>query len=88
MIQVNLSNIHQFISLPYEAALAPRLHIAHKHLQNQDGVGCDFTGWVHLPENYDREEFVRIQGRRSGSRATLRRWWSLASAGPIWAPGA
>ena len=61
MIQVNLSNIHQFIPLPYEAALAPRLHIAHRHLQQQNGVGSDFTGWVHLPERYDREEFARIR---------------------------
>jgi len=61
MIQVNLSNVYPFISLPYEAALAPRLRIAGKHLQNGDGVGGEYTGWVHLPENYDREEFARIQ---------------------------
>ena len=61
MIQVNLSNVRPFIALPYEAALAPRIHIAHKHLQNRDGVGSDFTGWVRLPEDYDREEFARIQ---------------------------
>lgn len=61
MIQVNLSNVHPFISLPYEAALAPRLRIVGKHLQNQDGVGGEYTGWVRLPENYDREEFARIK---------------------------
>ena len=61
MIQVNLANIRPFIGLPYEAALSPRLHIAHKHLQQGDGAGSDFTGWVHLPEQYDREEFARIK---------------------------
>jgi glucose-6-phosphate isomerase len=61
MIQVNLSSVYPFIPLPYEAALAPRLRIAARHLQNGDGVGGEYTGWVHLPENYDREEFARIK---------------------------
>ena len=29
MIQVDLQNIRSFIPLPYEAALSPRLRIAH-----------------------------------------------------------
>ncbi|MBE6989871.1 MAG: glucose-6-phosphate isomerase [Ruminococcaceae bacterium] len=61
MIQVNLSNIQRFLPLPYEAALAPRLRIAHRHLQQQNGMGGEFTGWVHLPQRYDREEFARIK---------------------------
>ena len=61
MIRVDLSNIQPFLSLPYEAALAPRLKIAHNHLQKGDGLGGEFTGWVHLPAQYDKEEFARIQ---------------------------
>ena len=30
-------------------------------LVNGTGAGNDFTGWVDLPENYDRAEFARIQ---------------------------
>ncbi len=60
MIQVDLSHMRRFIPLPYEAALAPRLRIAHNHLQKGDGAGSDFTGWVKLPQDYDREEFDRI----------------------------
>ena len=60
MLQVDLTHIQNFLSLPYEAALSPRLRIAHEHLQNSDGVGGEFTGWVKLPENYDRAEFARI----------------------------
>ena len=55
MIRVDLSSCNSFIPLPYEAALAPRLRIAHDHLQKGDGAGSDFTGWVRLPENYDRD---------------------------------
>ena len=61
MIQVQLSGIRSFLPLPYEAALSPRLRLAHRHLLRHDGVGGDFTGWVELPGNYDREEFARIK---------------------------
>ena len=61
MIQVDLQNVRSFIPLPYEAALSPRLRIAHDHLQNGDGAGGEFTGWVRLPEDYDKAEFARIK---------------------------
>ncbi|MBO4854360.1 MAG: glucose-6-phosphate isomerase [Oscillospiraceae bacterium] len=61
MMQVQLSNVRSFLPLPYEAALAPRLRHAHRHLRRHDGAGSDFTGWVELPRDYDREEFARIK---------------------------
>ena len=61
MIHVDLSNMQRFIPLPYEAALSPRLGIAHSRLQQGKGPGGEFTGWVHLPRDYDRAEFARIK---------------------------
>ena len=61
MIQMDLSHIRQFIPLPYEEARAAQLRLAHSHLQHGDGAGGEFTGWVQLPRQYDREEFARIQ---------------------------
>ena len=61
MIKVDLTNIQSFLRLPYEAALSPRLKIAHSHLQLGDGTGGAFTGWVHLPRDYDRAEYDRIK---------------------------
>ncbi len=61
MIQVDLTNMKRFISLPYEAALAPRMLLAQKRLVNGTGEGGAFTGWVRLPESYDREEFGKVQ---------------------------
>ena len=69
MIQIDLSHIRQFIPLPYEAALAPRLRIAHDHLQKGDGAGSAFTGWVRLPENYDKAEFARIKAAAARIKA-------------------
>ncbi|WP_025027340.1 glucose-6-phosphate isomerase [Caldalkalibacillus mannanilyticus] len=34
---------------------------AHEMLHNKTGPGSDYLGWVDLPQNYDREEFARIQ---------------------------
>ena len=61
MIQVDLQNVRNFIPLPYEAALSPRLRIAHDRLQTGSGAGGEFTGWVRLPEDYDKAEFARIK---------------------------
>ena len=44
MIKVDLTNIQNFLRLPYEAALSPRLRIAHTRLQQGDGLGGEFTG--------------------------------------------
>ena len=75
MIQIDLSKLQQFVSVPYEMELAPRLHIVHGHLQKGNGAGGEFTGWVHLPESYDRAEFARIeqaaQKIRSDSQALV-----------------
>lgn len=42
-------------------ALKPFIETCHNLLHNKEGFGCDYTGWVELPEMYDREEFVRIK---------------------------
>ena len=61
MVNVKLFHMKKFIPMPYEEALAPRLQIAQEKLQNATGAGSDFVGWVHLPVEYDKEEFARIQ---------------------------
>ncbi len=34
---------------------------AHEALHGKTGAGSDFTGWVDLPVDYDKEEFARIK---------------------------
>lgn len=40
---------------------AEAIRIAHRMLHERTGPGAGFTGWLDLPERYDREEFRRIQ---------------------------
>ena len=61
MLDVKLFQMETFLSEPYEETLAPLLRSAHKRLQDGSGLGGDFTGWVHLPRDYDKEEFARIK---------------------------
>ena len=60
MLSIDVSHAVSFLSLPYEAALRPRLERAAGWLQNGGGKGSDFIGWVTLPRDYDREEYERI----------------------------
>lgn len=38
-----------------------KINAAHEALHNKTGVGSDFTGWVDLPVDYDKDEFARIK---------------------------
>ena len=61
MLDVKLFQIETFLPTPYEEALTPGLLKAQEQLQSGSGAGGEFTGWVHLPRDYDKEEFSRIQ---------------------------
>ncbi|HFH8291026.1 TPA: glucose-6-phosphate isomerase [Streptococcus agalactiae] len=41
--------------------LQPQVSAADAFLRQGAGPGSDFLGWMDLPENYDKEEFSRIQ---------------------------
>ena len=41
--------------------IVPQLETAHKLINEKNGLGNDFLGWVTLPEDYDKEEFSRIK---------------------------
>ncbi|MBS4220883.1 glucose-6-phosphate isomerase [Bacillus sp. FJAT-49711] len=41
--------------------LQAAVETAHKQLHEKTGAGNDYTGWVELPHEYDREEFDRIK---------------------------
>lgn len=60
-IKLNTHYLESFVR-PHELErIAPEIRMADEMLRNQTGAGKDFLGWVNLPDNYDREEFVRIE---------------------------
>ena len=43
------------------ASYQEKVNEIHKMIHEGTGLGSDFLGWVDWPENYDQEEFARIQ---------------------------
>ncbi|EIJ80721.1 glucose-6-phosphate isomerase [Bacillus methanolicus PB1] len=41
--------------------LRDMVKVAHHSLHEKTGTGSDFLGWIDLPVDYDKEEFIRIQ---------------------------
>ena len=60
-IKLNTSYLKGFVCENEFAAIAPQVRAAHEMLTNKSGLGSDFTGWVDLPVDYDKEEFARIK---------------------------
>lgn len=61
MLKLDLSKLASFIPEDFLKTRQGRLEKAANMLANHDGPGGDFTGWVDLPRDYDKEEFARIK---------------------------
>ena len=61
MLTVDLSHLGSAVPSDLLTARAGALADAHHKLLTGSGAGGEFTGWVRLPRDYDREEFARIQ---------------------------
>lgn len=59
--KLNIKHVSGFIADSEYTAIAPQIEAAHDLLHNKTGLGNDFTGWVDLPVDYDKEEFERIK---------------------------
>ena len=61
MLKLDLSKLSGFVPEDYLTTREERLARAARMLATHTGPGGDFTGWVYLPRDYDKEEFARIQ---------------------------
>lgn len=60
-VKFNSNFAETFVSKADIQALEPQAAAAQKTLMDGTGAGNDFLGWVHLPTDYDKEEFARIK---------------------------
>ena len=62
-MSVNLKDkyVSAFVSNEEIYSYQDKITKAHNDLHNKTGAGNDFTGWVDLPVDYDKEEFARIK---------------------------
>lgn len=64
-IRLNYSKVMGFMKEEEIKYIENQVSSAHDLLHNKKGQGNDFTGWVNLPFDYDREEFNRIEDAAS-----------------------
>ena len=61
MLRLDLTNAKTFLPEDWLDSRLPGLEQARTMLAEHNGPGGDFTGWVTLPRDYDREELGRIK---------------------------
>ena len=61
MLKLDLTKLKGFIPDDYLTSRQDRLSKAAEMVSTHTGPGGDYTGWVTLPRDYDKEEFARIQ---------------------------
>lgn len=61
MIHFAYDQARPFIAAHELENIMPQADLARRTLEEGKGPGAEFTGWVNLPEDYDRDEFARIQ---------------------------
>lgn len=60
-ITTDFSDAKSFVDQNEYDKNLPEIKDAFKKLTEKTGEGSEFTGWLDLPENYDKEEFERIK---------------------------
>lgn len=60
-IQFDYSNLTPFVADHELEYMQAQVTAVDKALREGTGAGSDYTGWIDLPENYDKAEFARIK---------------------------
>lgn len=61
IMKLNDKFVQPFIADHEYDNIQPLVTMADRMLREKSGPGNDFLGWLTLPEDYDKEEFARIQ---------------------------
>ena len=60
-VRLSTKYVNEVITDEKLQAISGEVKAAADTLRNGTGAGSDFTGWLDLPVNYDKEEFARIK---------------------------
>ncbi len=60
-VKLNGKYVKAFVTDEEIYSYQDKITKAHNDLHSKTGAGNDFTGWVDLPVDYDKEEFARIK---------------------------
>ena len=60
-LKLNTKYLNGFVEDSEIYALEKEIFSAHNSLENNSGKGNEFTGWLSLPADYDKDEFERVK---------------------------
>ncbi len=61
MLKVDISKLEGFVSEKDITEMYREVSAAHMKLLDSNAPGAEFTGWIDLPRNYDKAEFLKIE---------------------------
>ena len=60
-MELKLTGVNGFVNEAELKNMSSLMETVNEVLLSGKGAGNDFLGWLDLPVNYDKDEFVRIQ---------------------------
>lgn len=69
MLKLDITSARKFLPENWLTSRLDALGTAHTMLKEGNGPGGEFTGWVHLPRDFDQEELRRIREAAGRIRA-------------------
>jgi len=60
-ITFDTKNIENFVADHELDEMQPLIKMADEQLRNRSGAGAEYSDWITLPTDYDKDEFARIQ---------------------------
>lgn len=60
-LSFDTSKLASFVGEEELSMMQPMVSVADELLRQGTGVGAEYTDWLHLPTEYDKDEFARIQ---------------------------
>ena len=69
-VTLNTKHLGSFVKEQELTAIAPQVQAAHELLENRNGLGNDFLGWLDLPVTEETDEIRRIRAAADHIRET------------------
>lgn len=60
-ITFDTKNVENFVAEHELDEMQPLITMADEQLRNRSGAGAEYSDWITLPTDYDKDEFARIQ---------------------------
>lgn len=60
-MNIKFDSTNSFVKPAEISNMEPYIEKAHNLLHNKTGPGSEYTGWLELPRDYDKDEFQRIK---------------------------